>query len=380
MKNSDTQFPHLTSRRTFIRQSSLGLGAAALATSGISLATLSACAQDDSGKKLGIALVGLGSYATHQLAPALQETSHCYLAGIVTGTPSKAEEWKAKYNIPDKNIYNYDNFDSIADNPDIDIVYVVLPNSMHAEYTIRAAKAGKHVICEKPMAVSVSEGEQMIAACKAANRKLYIGYRLHYDPFNMEAMRISREKVYGEIKIVEASFGFRIGDPTQWRLRKNLAGGGAMMDVGIYVIQGARYSTGEEPVAVTAQEYKTDNVKFAEVDETIFWQMEFPSGAVANCATTYNSNIHRLFAAAEKGWFEVRPAYSYNGLQGETSDGPMQIQGINQQAAHMDGVARSLKTGEADHNIAGEEGLRDMKIIEAIYKSIASGGQRITLA
>ncbi|MEZ4773337.1 MAG: Gfo/Idh/MocA family oxidoreductase [Bacteroidia bacterium] len=379
MKNSDLTPKHLTNRRTFIRQSSLGLGAAALATSGLSLSALSACAQDESGKKLGIALVGLGNYAKNQLAPALLETKDCYLAGIVTGTPAKAEEWKAKYNIPDKNIYNYENFDSIADNPDIDIVYVVLPNSMHAEYTIRAAKAGKHVICEKPMAVSVAEAEQMIAACKAAKRKLYIGYRLHYDPFSMEAMRIAKEKVYGEIKIVEASFGFRIGDPTQWRLRKNLAGGGAMMDVGIYVIQGARYSTNEEPIAVTAREYKTDPVKFAEVDETIFWQMEFPSGAVANCGTTYNSNIQRLYAAAENGWFDIRPVYSYSGLKGETSDGPMQIQGINQQAAHMDGVARSLKTGEADHNISGEEGLRDMKIIEAIYQSIAQDGKRITL-
>ena len=103
--------------------------------------------------KLGIALVGLGNYAGGQLAPALLQTGNCYLAGIVTGTPSKIPVWKEKYNIPDKNIYNYDNFDCIKDNPDIDIIYVVLPNTMHAEYTIRAFEAGKHVICEKPMAL-----------------------------------------------------------------------------------------------------------------------------------------------------------------------------------------------------------------------------------
>ena len=121
-----------------------------------------------SNKKLGVALVGLGTYAAGQLAPALQQTVHCYLAGIVTGTPSKAAAWKEKYNIPDKNIYSYDNFDTIKDNPDIDIVYVVLPNSMHAAYTIRAAQAGKHVICEKPMALTVADCDAMIAACKKA--------------------------------------------------------------------------------------------------------------------------------------------------------------------------------------------------------------------
>ncbi|PQK90868.1 glucose-fructose oxidoreductase, partial [Pantoea ananatis] len=116
------------------------------------------------------------------MAPALQQTKECYLAGIVTGTPSKAEAWKQKYNIPDKNIYNYQNFDQIANNPDIDIVYVVLPPSMHREYVIRAANAGKHVWCEKPMAISVQECQDMIDACKKNKRSLAIGYRLQHEP------------------------------------------------------------------------------------------------------------------------------------------------------------------------------------------------------
>src|SRR6187399_2354547 len=188
--------------------------------------------------KLGIALVGLGNYAGGQLAPALLQTSNCYLAGIVTGTPSKIPVWKEKYNIPDKNIYNYETFDSIKDNPDIDIVYVVLPNSMHAEYTIRAAKAGKHVICEKPMALNVEECDQMIAACKAAGKKLAIGYRLHFEPNNLELVRLAREKTLGAVKKITAGFGFLIGDPTQWRLKKAMAGGGPMQDLGIYCVQG----------------------------------------------------------------------------------------------------------------------------------------------
>ena len=202
--------------------------------------------------KLGIALVGLGKYSSGQLAPALKETEYCYLAGIVTGTPDKAAKWKKQYDIPEKNIYNYSNFDEIKDNPDIDIVYVVLPNSMHREYVIRAAKAGKHVICEKPMALTVEECDEMIAACKNANKMLSIGYRLHFEPHNMEMMRLGQKKIFGTIKKMFAEDG--LAEVEGWRLNKALAGGGPLMDVGIYCVQGVRYTTGLEPMAVTAKE------------------------------------------------------------------------------------------------------------------------------
>jgi len=148
------------SRRKIIK--SLTLGGAAVLYSPHTLLSAVLPAKE----RLGVALVGLGYYSTDLLAPALQQTKECYLAGIVTGTPSKAESWKKQYNIPDKNIYNYQNFDTIANNPDIDVVYVVLPPSMHREYVIRAANAGKHVWCEKPMAMTVQECQEMIDACK----------------------------------------------------------------------------------------------------------------------------------------------------------------------------------------------------------------------
>lgn len=273
-------------------------------------------------KELGVALVGLGKYSTEQLAPALQETSRCKLKGIVTGTPTKAAEWKCKYNLPERNIYNYDNFDTIKDNPDIDIVYVVLPNSMHAEYTIRAAKAGKHVICEKPMAVSVKECEDMIRACKEANRLLSIGYRLHFEPHNLAMMEIGRNKTYGEIRRITAKDGMEI-EPNVWRVDKALAGGGPLMDVGIYCVQGALYTAGMDPVVVTAKEGpKTDKARFREVEEqSITWQLEFPNGAVADCETSYAKELNLLRADAERGWFELKPAYEYEGIKGETTQG-----------------------------------------------------------
>ena len=202
--------------------------------------------------KLGIALAGLGKYSEGQLAPALKETQHCYLAGIVTGSPEKAEKWKKAHNISDANVYNYSNFDEISNNSNIDIIYIVLPNALHEEYVIRAAKTGKHVICEKPMAITVEQCDRMMAACREAGVMLSIGYRLHFEPFNQEMMRLGQQKVFGDVKKLKADHG--MSDTEGWRLDKKLAGGGPLMDVGIYCVQGCRYTLGKEPIAVRAQE------------------------------------------------------------------------------------------------------------------------------
>ena len=322
-------------------------------------------------KKLGVALVGLGNYATHELAPALQETSLCYLSGIVTGTPAKAEKWKQQYNIPDKNIYNYENFDKIANNKSIDVVYVVLPNSMHHDFVIRAAKAGKHVFCEKPMALSVKQCEEMIAACKKAGVRLFIGYRLHTEPHHQAAMKFRTDGDSGVI-YVQSEFGFKIGGPNQWRLKKALAGGGAMMDVGIYAIQAARYCIGKEPVSVTAQEYKTDYKKFAEVDETITWQMKFPGGHVSNSSTSYSMQLNNLYISTERRWFNLFPAFNYGSIKGSTNRGELDLPEINQQAIQMDTFSKCI-FDNTKSNASGEEGLKDLKVIEAIYKATKSG-------
>ncbi len=336
------------------------------------ISTLAACGVAPE-KKLGIALVGLGGYSSGQLGPALQQTRNCYLAGIVTGTPSKAKDWSARYNIPAANIYNYENFDSIANNPAIDIVYVVLPIAMHKEYTVRAAKAGKHVICEKPMAISVSECEEMIAACRKANRMLSIGYRLHFEPFNKEMMRLGQQKVYGKILEIEAGNGYVYGgDPNAWRLKKALAGGGSLMDMGVYVVQAARYVTGEEPVYVKASEEKLRPELFTEVDETIAFELEFPSGAIARGISSYNRNLNNLKAKAEKGVFELTAAYRYGGQTGYTPSGPMQFPQVNQQALQMDDFANCILQNRRSP-VPGEMGLLDLKVIEGIYRSVRSG-------
>lgn len=378
--NHDTQNP---SRRKFLHD----VGLTAVGVTLLSSFTDSGIASEDplqriknakANGKLGIALVGLGGYAGGQLAPALQQTEHCYLAGIVTGTPSKVDSWKSRYSIADKNVYNYQSFDTIKDNKDIDIIYVVLPNSMHAEYVIRAAQAGKHVICEKPMALTVAECDAMIAACKKVGKQLSIGYRLHFEPYNLEMARLGTKKVYGDIKKLSAGFGFPIGDPTQWRLKKALAGGGPLEDVGIYAIQGICYTAGMEPLAVRAQEGpKTDKEKFKEVEQSLTWQFEMPGGLIAEGKASYGEGLNFLRAEAEKGVFELTAAYNYSGQRGRTPEGDMNFPHVNQQARQMDAFALSLKNNKPTI-VPGEMGRRDVKFINAIYEAMNTG-KRVTI-
>lgn len=361
------------SRRRFSKTLSKSIGATAL-ISNIPLAC--AMGSTTQKKKLGIALVGLGSYSTYQLAPALQDTEHCYLAGIVTGTPSKGKTWASKYGIPAENIYNYSNFDNIKDNKDIDIVYVVLPNSMHAEFSIRAAEAGKHVICEKPMAINVAECDEIIKACNDNGVKLGMGYRLHSEPYTQGVKRFVREKTFGEILYVSADAAYRsTSNPNQWRLDKKLSGGGALVNMGVYAIQSAIYATGQNPISVQAQEFSTRPEYFKETDETITAQFEFPSGAVANIMTSHNVRANRLYATCTNGWFELDPASTYIPLAGRTSIGPLEFEQESQQKLQMDDFAKHILF-DAPNLAPGEMGKRDMMIVEAIYKSIAEGGKK----
>jgi predicted dehydrogenase len=328
--------------------------------------------------KLGVALVGLGEYSTGQLGPALKETQHCYLAAVVSDEEEKRKQWQAEYNLNDTGLYGYEDFDEIRYNKDVDIVYIVLPNAMHAEFAIRAAEAGKHVIVEKPMAVTVEECERIISACKKNRVKLSIGYRLHFEPYNQEMMRLGQNHLMGKVTRIIAHDSMEIGKKDQWRLDVNLSDGGPLMNNGIYCIQAAQFITGELPVSVEAEFLpRTDQKKFNEVEEGIRWTMEFPSGAIAQCESSYSKEENLLRAEAENGWFELNPAYEYEGLKGRTSNGEMNFPAINQQAAQMDDFALCIKDN-FETRVPGEMGLRDVKIIMAIYES-ARTKQKVAL-
>ena len=366
----------MSNRRQFIKQSAAG--AAALAFSNSVFPNVILKKPKD---KLGVALLGLGYYSTDLLAPGLQLTQHCELKGIVTGTPEKATKWQEKFGLKDSNIYNYDNFDSIADNPEIDVVYVVVPPFLHKEYTIRAAAAGKHVWCEKPMAMTAAECQAMIDACQKNKVKLTIGYRMQHEPNTQEIIRYRKEKTFGAVKFVTASAGFRAGWKQwtdHWKMERS-KGGGAMYDMGVYSLNAARYAIGEEPIAVIAQERTDEPARFSKADETTMFQLEFPSGAMANCMTSLGVSINTLEVTAENGWYRLQPFQGYNGIKGITSKGDLiQYPVKHQQAKQMDDDALAIMNN-TPLLVPGEEGLRDIRIVEAIQKSARKNGKRIML-
>jgi len=357
------------SRRDFLRNSAL-FGAASVISPNILLS-----ATRPKKDKLGVALVGLGYYSTDLLAPALQLTKNCELMGIVTGTPAKAETWKQKYNLKDKNIYNYQNFDQIANNPDIDVVYVVLPPSMHREFVVRAAKAGKQVFCEKPMAPSVADCNAMIKACADNKVKLAIGYRCQHDPNTQAYMKFAKEKTFGKIRMITCGAGYVDNRTTHWKQNKAL-GGGVMGDMGVYSLQGARLAAGEEPIAVSAQFYTTRPEIYKEVEETALYQLEFPSGALANCHTSFGINMNYLQVNCEKGWFKMEPFSAYKGCKGSSSQGIIDSPLDNQQARQLDDDAMAIMKN-TQLIAPGEEGLRDIRVLEAIFRSVADRGRRV---
>ncbi|HSC55419.1 MAG TPA: Gfo/Idh/MocA family oxidoreductase [Phnomibacter sp.] len=360
----------MNTRRHFLQKLALPFAAMPF----LSLTTIEEVTADDE-PVLRIAIMGLGSYGT-RVAEALQESKKVKLVGVISGTPAKITNWQSKYGIPERNCYNYENFDNIKSNADIDAVYIITPNALHKDQAIRVAKAGKHVICEKPMALNAKEGREMIAACKKANVQLLVGYRMHFESNTLEIIRMRNAGMFGKVMFFQGLCGFRIGDPTQWRLNKALAGGGSMMDIGIYAVNGARYMVGEEPIWVTAQETKTDAVKFKEgVDETIQFQFGFESGAVASCVSTYGfSNLDRFFLDGTNGYAELWPATGYGPIKGRTNSGELNLPHRTHQAVQMDEMADIILRGKTPVvPIDGEEGLKDLVLIDAIYEAAKSG-------
>lgn len=355
----------MINRKKFLSQTILGF-------SGIALSAYSfpGIIIPQQKKKLGVALVGLGYYSTDILAPALQNTEHCYLAGIVTGTPEKAENWKKKHNIPEKNIYNYSNMNNIANNPDIDVIYIVLPPSMHAEYSIKAAETGKHVWCEKPMALSVSECQAMIDACNKNRVKLTIGYRMHHEPNTQKIMQFAKDKPYGNIQTVDAAAGYFDGRTDHWKQKKEM-GGGAMYDMGVYPLNAIRYATGLEPTTVSAKASTNRPEIYHEVEETMQFDLEMPEGITAKGETSFGKNMNFLHVNAAQGWYKLEPFSAYSGIKGVTSDGKKFDASIpNQQVRQMDNDALAIINNKSVL-VPGEEGLKDIRVVEAIYRSVA---------
>jgi len=360
-----------SSRRRFIKLASIGFALSSASSFGINLAPTN--------RKLGIALLGLGNYSLRLLAPALQSTQHCELRGIVTGTPAKVESWQQQYSIADKNVYSYDNMHELANNPDIDVVYVVVPTALHLKYAEMAANAGKHVWCEKPMAMTAAQCQRMIDVCKKNKVQLSIGYRTQHEPNTRQMHQFAVRQKYGRVTSIFARAGYGgNGLPADnWRMKKHM-GGGAMYDMGVYPLNGSRFLSNMNPIAITAQHEKSHPQIFKEVDETTNFTLEFPNGVTADCAASVVKSYNKIKVECEEGWYQLDPMSEYSGVAGNTSDGVVltAIKGM-QQTLQMDNDALAiLKQGPL--LVPGEEGMRDIHVVEAAFKS-ASLGTRITL-
>jgi predicted dehydrogenase len=335
----------------------------------------------DSGRKIGYCIVGLGRISMQHFMPATRMSHRSRVTAIVSGHRDKAEKWAADYGVPARSIYSYENYDAIAQNQDIDAVYIALPNSMHAEYSIRAAKAGKHVLSEKPMATSVADAQAMVDACRKANKKLMIAYRCQYEGTNLRAIQLIRDGKLGKLESIESSNGFNIR-AGEWRLNGKLAGGGPLMDMGIYSLNACRYLTGEEPVEVKGYSTVIDkDGRFNEVEENLSWTMRFPSGVVATCNTSYGANLPGYYRVhGSKGMIHVEPAFGYDGLHlianinGEPRiDEPNPEKDPAQFPREADHMADCILENK-EPKTAGEEGLKDMKLMMEIYKSCGRRG------
>jgi predicted dehydrogenase len=337
--------------------------------------------------RMGWAVVGLGSYALGQVIPEFPAARISKLTAFVSGNPDKAGELGGRYGI--EHLYDYRTYDRMADNPAIDCVYIVLPVGLHAEYTIRALEAGKHVLCEKPMASTSAECEAMIAAAKANNRQLGIAYRVHFEPHNREALRRIREGEIGAMRHIHCDHGFNASlqwPPHKWRLQKALGGGGSMYDVGIYGVNTSLMMLEEEPVAVSAAyAYPRDDPRFTEVEGGIDWRMRMPSGINVQGSSSYcygpGASRQRYFGSDASIVMEPATSYYDNTLVMEGGGPRREIGAGNsreQFAAQLDGFSEAARANRP-HLTPGEMGLRDIRLMEAMYRSADNGGAVIEL-
>lgn len=383
------------SRRTFTHN-----GIAAMLAAGAAPAFVSHARADEPNKKLGMAVVGLGGYATRSVGPEIAACQHVRLAGVVTGDAEKGRSWAKEHGFEQDAIYSYENFDTIASDDRIEFVHIALPNSMHAEFAIRAAQAGKHVMVEKPMAISSQQCEKMIAAAKQAGVLLGVNYRLHWEPHHVKATERLSSGIIGDLTNgnYEFSWGYAraLTGPNKdnvkkWLLDPKMAGGGALFDTGVYPIQAACYLTGREPVAVRGFPATRHPDLFPEgVEETMSYELLFDDGFQALCRASYSQSFHQCTTLGPKGLVEILPGQkgSVFGQSGAGNPNPkrlfvnkkeIELRQTLQQAELLDAFAVAINEGNKTFQTPGEMGLRDIRIVERVYESAAKGGLKVCI-
>ncbi|WP_242187771.1 Gfo/Idh/MocA family oxidoreductase [Sphingomonas sp. CARO-RG-8B-R24-01] len=336
------------------------------------------------GERVGFAIVGLGRLALEEILPAFAMSLKAKPVALVSGSPDKLHAVARQYGIKPEACYSYADFDRIRDNPEVKVVYIVLPNAMHRLYCERAAKAGKHVLTEKPMSISSQDGQAMVDACSKAGVKLMVAYRIQYEPYNRRAMQLVRSGKYGKLLAYHGVNTQTVAQDghEQWRHKKAMAGGGSLFDIGLYCLNTARFITGEEPIEIFATSYSPPgDPRFAEVEETVSFTLRFPSHTIANCFTSYGGRDDKYQRLnLETAAMDMANSYQYTGQrlviigrEGDaTSTDALTLSPKNQFAAEIDHMADCVLTGGTPHT-PGEEGVQDHRLMEAIYESARTG-------
>ena len=330
-------------------------------------------------KRVGYAVVGLGRISQRAVLPAFRHSKKAKLVAVVSGDLKKARRLAGRFGASDS--YTYDDYDRCLQNPGVNAVFIATDNGSHARYTVRAAKAGRHVLCEKPMATSAGECRRMIHACRENKVRLMIAYRKFFEPSNLALKKLISSGKLGKLKLIHSAFTFFLPpkkSAPDWHLDPVAAGGGSLVDVGVYCVNTIRWLTGKEPVEASAYSWSTDPARFSGVEESISFQLKFPDALLVQASASYGAaqaNFLKVFG--EKGWAALDPAFAYDEerrlfgkIGGRWFERSFKV--IDEFALELDAFADSIRRGR-DPEPDGWEGLRDVVTMQAIYRAARKG-------
>ena len=325
-------------------------------------------------KSVGYAVIGLGSIAEVAVLPAFRKSKKCRVVALVSHDLGRAKEMGKKFGV--KDCYGYEDYDRCLRQPGVDAVFIASVNGAHAEQTIRAATAGKHVLCEKPMANSVEDCRRMLEACRTNQVRLMIAYRKYFEPGSVALKKLVTSGKLGRLRHIFSTYT-EIVDPIKarhWQLNPQLAGGGSLMDIGIYCVNTMRWLAGSSPIDATAHSWTDDPKRFGAVEDSIAFRLTHPGGLVCQGTSSYSAMAASFVQVhGDKGWAALNPAFAFEEerrlfgkIQGRWFEQKFKV--IDEFVLELDAFADSIRR-RRDPEPDGLEGLRDIATVEAIYRS-----------
>ncbi len=331
------------------------------------------------GQRIGYAVVGLGSISQVAVLPAFAHSKKTRLVAVVSGNKEKAEKLAAQFKA--SHAYSYAEYAGCLRNPQVDAVYIATPPGEHEKYVVPAAKAGKHVLCEKPLAATIQQARNMVAACRRHKVQFMTAYRKYFEPASLTLKKMITSGELGRIDVIHTLFSELRphGDNSSaWLFSKKLCGGGPMTDLGVYCVNTCRWLVDEDPVAACAVSWVRDRRRYKDVEEGVAFRLDFPSGIVLQGTAAYSAAFSSfVHVHGDKGWAELAPAFAFEEerrLSGKIGGRWFEqtFKPIDEFVLELDAFADSIREGRKPEP-DGEQGLRDIIIIQTIYQAVKKG-------